>query len=95
VLAVGGRALVVDDVAMLTDENRNTTGATLARDVEVEIVAWRPRGPNGACYRIRCASDDIEGWLDAPSLRACPMPTPAPRVAVEAPPAKKPRARKR
>jgi len=86
VLAVGGRVLVVDEVVMLTDENRIATGATLGRDVEVEIVAWRPGGPHGACYRVRCASQGVEGWVDAPSLRARPVP-PAPRRAtIETPP---------
>lgn len=97
VLAVGGRVLVVDEVLELTDENRIATGARLARDVEVEILAWRPRGPHGACYLIRCAREGVEGWVDAPSLRARPIPPAAPRAAVAAPvPAPKtPRLRKR
>lgn len=95
VLAVGGRVLVVGDMVMVTDENRIATGATLARDAEVEIIAWRPRGPNGACYRIRCAREGVEGWVDAPNLRARPLPPAAPRPRVDAlpPAAKTPRAR--
>jgi len=82
VLAVGGRVLVtarpgVPAVA-LSDENGVATGASMGTDVEVEIVAWRPRGPSGPRYRIRSARG-VEGWVDAGSLRPRPVPPAPPR----------------
>lgn len=81
VLAVGGRVLVTgqgDATRIeLTDDRNLPTGITVARDIEVEILAWRPRGSTGTRYRVRCAADGVEGWLDAGSLRALPRP-PAP-----------------
>jgi len=81
VLAVGRRVLTTGAEGAtgvaLSDENGIPTGASVALDAEVEIVAWRPRGPNGARYRVRCAAQGLEGWLDAPSVRARPVP-PAP-----------------
>ena len=103
VLAVGGRVLVTTrpgvPAVALSDENGVATGASMGTDDEVEIVAWRPRGPSGPRYRIRNSKDGLEGWVDAASLRARPAPpaaprpqklpsAPAPRAAVSARPRK-------
>ena len=103
VLAVGGRVLVTArpgvPVVALSDENGVATGASMGTDKEVEIVAWRPRGPSGPRYRVRNASDGVEGWVDAGSLRPRPVlpvaprpqklpPAPPPRAAVTARPRK-------
>src|SRR5580765_7808060 len=37
----------------LMDDAGQTTRHTLADGVEVEILAWRPRAPGGARYRIQ------------------------------------------
>lgn len=84
VLAVGGRVLVTArpgvPVVALSDENGVAIGISMGTDDEVEIVAWRPRGPSGPRYRIRSAADGVEGWVDAGSLRPRPAPPPvAPR----------------
>jgi hypothetical protein len=78
VISVGSRALVAPLVGTsagtLTDENGIATGRTLAADVEVEIVAWRPRGRNSNRYRVRSVADGVEGWIDGSMIREQPRP---------------------
>ena len=94
VLAIGQRARVVCPSGrvhrvMLTDD-LGVTLASLSEGVEVEIVAWRPRGPNGTRYRVRSGANGLEGWLGAASLRSePPRPVVKPVAVVVTPPARK------
>jgi len=72
-------------VSLTDDEGKSVS--QLADGVEVEILAWRPRG-SGTRYRVQSTrGDHAEGWLAADELRAgrdpvpTPSPDPAPRVA--------------
>jgi len=82
-LAVGARALVVlgpgADAVVLADDRGQATGARLAADIEVEVLAWQPRGRAGARYRVR-GPDGVEGWVDGAALRARPVEKAPPRV---------------
>ena len=83
VLAVGQRVFVnSSDVpprpVALGDENGKLfSGASLIDGVEVEVVAWRPRGPSDTRYRVR-AADGADGWLAAGNLRKSLVPPPSP-----------------
>jgi hypothetical protein len=94
VISVGARALVAPSVGTsagtLTDENGIPTGLTLAADVEVEIVAWRPRGRSGSRYRVRSLADGVEGWIDGSMIREQPRPV-TPRRPTKLPSAPIPR----
>ena len=83
VISVGARALIAPFVGTsagtLTDENGVATEQTLAADVEVEIVAWRPRGRGGSRYRVRSLTDGVEGWIDGSMIRERPRPASPPR----------------
>jgi hypothetical protein len=62
----------------LGDERGNVLSAvTLADGVEVEVLAWRPRGAGGTRYRVR-VPDGAGGWLPADNLRRTAVPLPAP-----------------
>ena len=52
----------------LTDDSGATPCGKLRRGAEVEILAWRPRGPLGTRYLVRSPSKGIEGWLGAGDL---------------------------
>src|SRR4030095_16333590 len=57
----------------LMDDAGQSTRHSLADGGEVEILAWRPRAPGGARYRVQVMGGDrIEGWLGAAGLRAAP-----------------------
>ena len=88
VIPVGARALIAPLVGTsagtLTDENGIATDQTLAADVEVEIVAWRPRR-GGNRYRVRSLADGVEGWIDGSMIRELPRPA-VPRRAIKLPP---------
>ena len=96
VLAVGRRVFVTcpgnaNGRVTLANANGTTVLGTLPDGVEVEILAWQPRGPGGTRYWVR-SSDDVNGWVAAENLRA---PEPPPRAAAAAPtppPASAPRA---
>jgi hypothetical protein len=61
-------------VTLLDDAGQNTRHS-LADGVEVEILAWRPRAPGGARYRVQVMGGErIEGWLGAADLRPAPVP---------------------
>ena len=53
----------------LTDDSGATPCGKLRDGAEVEIVAWRPRGPLGTRYLVRSSSKGVEGWLGAGELR--------------------------
>jgi len=68
----------------LTDDAGQSTRHSLADGVEVEILAWRPRAPGGARYRVQVMGGDrIEGWLGAADLRPAlvPVTSPPPQAA--------------
>lgn len=61
-------------VTLMDDAGQNTRHS-LADGVEVEILAWRPRAPGGARYRVQVMGGDrIEGWLGAADLRPALVP---------------------
>ena len=53
----------------LTDDAGANACGKLRDGAEVEIVAWRPRGPLGTRYLVRSSRKGIEGWLGATDLR--------------------------
>jgi hypothetical protein len=61
---------------VLTDDGGRSTSNQLADGVEVEIVAWRPRGAAGTRYRVQLTRGGSGGWLNASELRAAPEPDP-------------------
>jgi len=52
-----------------TDDADGRALGSLADGTEVEILAWRPSGFQGARYRVRATSQCLEGWLEVASLR--------------------------
>jgi hypothetical protein len=46
----------------LTDDAGQCAGP-LADGIEVEILAWRPRGSDGTFWRVRSTRKGLEGWL--------------------------------
>ena len=81
VLAIGQRVFVhcVWDrtgSVVLADDAGKLLRATLADGVEVEVVAWRPRGSAGTRYRVRAAGDGTDGWLHSSNLRTMLVPPP-------------------
>lgn len=91
VLAIGRRVFVNcrgdGGSVPLTDENGAPTRATLADGVEVEVLAWRPRGASGTRYRIRAGTDGADGWVQAKDLRTTSAPAPADETPAPAEPA--------
>ena len=83
VLAVGQRAFVNSHdvpprpVALGNETGNLLSGACLVDGVEVEVVAWRPRGPSDTRYHVR-AADGADGWLAAGNLRKSLVPPPPP-----------------
>jgi hypothetical protein len=66
----------------LTDDTGNVVPPALGDGLEVEILAWRPRGAGGTRYRVRCTKDGREGWVGAQELRGAARPgTERPAVA--------------
>lgn len=55
-------------VALADVSGKVVSAVHLADGLEVEVVAWRPRGPSETRYRVR-APDDVDGWLPAENLR--------------------------
>jgi hypothetical protein len=81
VLAIGQRVFVhcVGDrngSVVLADEAGKALRSTLADGVEVEVVAWRPRGSGGTRYRVRAAGDGTDGWVHSSNLRTMLVPPP-------------------
>jgi len=64
---------------VLADESGKVMSAVhLADGVEVEVIAWRPRGASGTRYRVRRPSDSADGWLSSTNLRKTAIAPPAP-----------------
>jgi len=83
VFAIGRRVFVTCAAppvtrVTLTDETGQGTRGSLRDGVEVEIVAWRPHGPQGTRYLVRAASKGVEGWLAAAEVRGSKKMSPAP-----------------
>jgi hypothetical protein len=81
VLSVGRRAFINGPgdprrEVVLTDDAGRSSSKQLADGVEVEIVAWRPRGAAGTRYHVQLSRGGATGWLDASELRAAPAPDP-------------------
>jgi hypothetical protein len=96
VYAVGHRVLIEAPAGRvrtvtLMDALDGVACGTVANGAPVEILAWQPAGTNGTRYRVRSASDGIEGWLNGRELRALERPVPARPIAVAAKPASVPR----
>ena len=75
VLAVGQRVFVNSPATpgrpvLLTDEHGIPVAMGLHDGVEVEVLAWRPRGSAGTRYRVRDRVNGADGWLAAEELRA-------------------------
>jgi hypothetical protein len=74
----------------LADEGgRELSGASLDDGVEVQVVAWRPRGATDTRYRVRAITgEQLEGWVFAQELRRSLIP--AAEAAASAPAATAP-----
>jgi len=63
----------------LADESGKEISAVRVIDgLEVEVIAWRPRGAVETRYCVRVRSTGAEGWLPAANLRTLLVPLPAP-----------------
>jgi hypothetical protein len=74
VFPIGRRVFVACTAApptpvILTDDSGHLARGSLRDGVEVEIVAWRPHGPQGTRYLVRAESKGLEGWLGATEVR--------------------------
>jgi len=95
VLAVGQRVFVnstgspARPVALGDESGTLLSGEHLIDGVEVEVLAWRPRGASDTRYRVR-APDGVDGWIPAGNLRkslVAPPPPASPTSAQAAVPA--------
>lgn len=82
VLAVGQRVFVHSPDSptrpvALGDETGVLSGEHVIDGLEVEVMAWRPRGQTDTRYRVR-TSDGVDGWLAAGNLRKSLVPPPPP-----------------
>jgi hypothetical protein len=83
VLAVGQHVFVNSPgspprpVALGDESGTLLSGEHLIDGVEVEVLAWRPRGASDTRYRVR-ANSGIDGWLPAGNLRKSLVPLPPP-----------------
>lgn len=87
VLAVGQHVFVNSTdspprpVALGDESGKLLSGEHLIDGVEVEVLAWRPRGASDTRYRVRGPSGS-DGWLPAGNLRkslvAPPLASPTP-----------------
>jgi len=76
-LAIGRHAFVhlphasgrPGESAPMSDDAGWAVANDLTDGQEVEIMAWRPRSPQGLAYRIRRLSDGKEWWIQALYLR--------------------------
>jgi hypothetical protein len=85
VIAIGQRVFINcaesggSGTLFLGDETGKAISAqTVADGLEVEVIAWRPRGANETRYRVRVPSTGADGWLPADNLRTLLVPLPAP-----------------
>jgi hypothetical protein len=90
VLAVGRHVFVnvvgspARPVPLGDESGARPSGRCLPDGVEVEVLAWRPRGPTDTRYRVR-AADGSDGWLPAGNLRTSFVAPPPPAPPVAAP----------
>lgn len=83
VLAVGQRVFVhsldvpMRPVALGDESGKLFSGEHVTDGLEVEVMAWRPRGPSDTRYRVR-TPNGIDGWLAAGNLRKSLVPPPPP-----------------
>lgn len=83
VLAVGQHAFVnstgspARPVELGDESGKLLSGEYLIDGVEVEVLAWRPRGPSDTRYRVR-GPDGADGWVPAGNLRRSFVPPPSP-----------------
>jgi hypothetical protein len=94
VLSVGRRVFVncpggSSRRVTLTDDIGQAAVGTLTDGIEVEVIAWKPRG-GGTRYRVRHQKDGLEGWLGVDELRVTPRPASAAAPAAATPPASAP-----
>jgi hypothetical protein len=92
IIPIGGRVFVHcraggSRLVPLGDENGGElSGASLADGVEVEVVAWRPRGPTDTRYRVRTTRGErLDGWVFAQELRRSLIPAEETAASVPAP----------
>jgi len=82
-IAIGQRVFVTcpcppSEVVALGDETgKQVSTVGLTDGLEVEVIAWRPRGANDTRYRVRVPSTGADGWLPAANLRKLLVPPPA------------------
>ena len=84
VIAIGQRVFVNcpesrdSGTLFLGDETGKVPSAQRVADgLEVEVIAWRPRGAHETRYRVRVPSTGADGWLPADNLRKLLVPPPA------------------
>ena len=83
VLAVGQHVFVNSTcspprpVELGDESGKLLSGECLIDGVEVEVLAWRPRGAADTRYRVR-APDGADGWLPAGNLRKALVAPPPP-----------------
>lgn len=83
VIAIGQRVFVnytersQSAALFLGDETGKVVSTQRVADgLEVEVIAWRPRGANETRYRVRVLSTGADGWLPADNLRKLLVPLP-------------------
>jgi hypothetical protein len=64
-------------VALGNESGTVLSGVYLVDGLEVEVLAWRPRGASDTRYRVR-APDGEDGWLPAVNLRKSLVAPPPP-----------------
>jgi hypothetical protein len=98
IIPIGGHVFVhcraggSRSVPLADESGHELSGASLVDGVEVEVVAWRPRGPTDTRYRVRATDGErSEGWVFAQELRRSLIPAAeaaasVPAAAAPAPP---------
>jgi hypothetical protein len=95
VIAIGQRVFIncpgnrTGSVALADESGAVVSDVHLADGVEVEVIAWRPRGASDTRYRVRSASN-ADGWLPCVNLRKVGVPAPAPEPTTESAPSDDP-----
>jgi hypothetical protein len=69
------RAGASRSVPLADESGRELLGTSLTDGVEVEVVAWRPRGATDTRYRVRTLGGErLDGWVFAQELRRSLIP---------------------
>ena len=83
IIPIGGRVFMhcrtgaSRSVPLAEEIGAELSGTSLTDGVEVEVVAWRPRGPTDTRYRVRTITGErLEGWVFAQELRRSLSPAP-------------------